>query len=313
MLTEKATYGGYAVTPLLLAWSNFSGAVSVTFGSGALAETSAAMCPVSSLAVPGSKTISSPTARPLVRRSRTPVSPAVAAALSVVLDALPRVLLPAASAARSRYDVPPSPVAGGRLPPVTGRSTQVAPLSIEYCSEVTPTLSLAVTAVVTGPPMYQLPLPVDVEGAAGGLPLRCGGAVGAVDVDISGGVVSSTCPDAGETTISAALSAAADAAIRNTTLSPSLPDHWRSADAATKTRQPAFVNHSLTREIRCHVGDKEPFTMIGSLHSRIHPSLVEVAPVALGEPLLVSPWARGLHRRRGWVVQVWAWLCRALP
>jgi hypothetical protein len=53
---------------------------------------------------------------------------------------------------------------------------------------------VADTFSVTGPAMNQLPLPVEVDGAAGGSPLRCGGALGELLADTTGGVLSVACP-----------------------------------------------------------------------------------------------------------------------
>src|SRR4051812_24970930 len=100
-------------------------------------------------------------------------------------------------------------------------SIQVAPLSVEYCSFVTATSSVAARLSTVGPAcVYQLPLPVDVDGAAGGLPLRCGGAVGvSVPTFSTGAVVSAgVCAGADGTTINAAVSAAAVATMRCTLL-----------------------------------------------------------------------------------------------
>ena len=75
-------------------------------------------------------------------------------------------------------------------PGVIGMSSQVAPSSVEYCSLVTPTSSVAVTLSTVGAVCVNHPLlPVDVDGAAGGLPLRCGAAVGVNVPTLSTGAV----------------------------------------------------------------------------------------------------------------------------
>ena len=48
-------------------------------------------------------------------------------------------------------------------PPVVGRSTHVVPLSVEYCSLLTPTSSVADTFTVTGALVYQLLLPFEID------------------------------------------------------------------------------------------------------------------------------------------------------
>src|SRR5690349_11815905 len=102
-------------------------------------------------------------------------------------------------------------------------SVQVVPLSVEYCSLSTPTSSVAVRFRTTGAAcVNQSLLPVDVDGAAGGLPLRCGAAVGvSVPAFSTGAVVSGPCADADGTTASAAPTAAAIASLRCTLSLPS--------------------------------------------------------------------------------------------
>src|ERR1043165_6561179 len=108
-------------------------------------------------------------------------------------------------------------------PGVMVMSSQVAPASVEYCCFVTATSSVAVTLSTVGAAWVNQPLlPVDVDGAAGGLPLRCGAAVGVnVPTFNTGAVVSGPCADADGTTASAAPTAAAVARMR-CTLSPLL-------------------------------------------------------------------------------------------
>ena len=150
------------------AWSNCSGDCSVTFGAGeaGAGDGIEAIRTVSRVPPTGSRMISSPTARPAVLARRTAVAPAVAAWLSPPLMMPPGVpgdTLPAASIARRRRLLVPSLANGPTEPPVTGRSTQVAPLSVEYCSLATPTLSVADTLTVTGALVYQLLLPVEID------------------------------------------------------------------------------------------------------------------------------------------------------
>src|SRR3954447_20065931 len=86
---------------------------------------------------------------------------------------------------------------------------------MEYWSLVTPTASVTLTVAVTGPAVVnQLLLPVDIDGAAGGLPPRCNGAFGVNATSSAGGVVSVPCADAVEATTSAAPTAAAVASMR---------------------------------------------------------------------------------------------------
>jgi hypothetical protein len=102
-------------------------------------------------------------------------------------------MLPAASKARTRTVFGPSLVIGVVEPPVTGRLTHVAPLSVEYSRRVTPTLSVAEIWSVTPGARNQLPLPVDVEIGATpltGSPLRCAGADGVLPTVTTGALVS---------------------------------------------------------------------------------------------------------------------------
>src|SRR5689334_5603503 len=106
-------------------------------------------------------------------------------------------------------------------------SSQFAPPSVEYCSLVTATSSVAVTFRTVGAVCVNQPLlPVDVDGAAGGFPLRCGAAVGVnVPTFNTGAVVSVPWADAFGTTASAAPTTAA-VANKRCTLSPLLgPDN----------------------------------------------------------------------------------------
>ena len=76
---------------------------------------------------------------------------------------------------------------------MTGRSIQLAPLSVEYCSLATPTLSVADTLTVTGALVYQLLLPVEIDVGAkpyAGSPARWTGADGVVPTVRTGDVVS---------------------------------------------------------------------------------------------------------------------------
>src|SRR4051794_4156267 len=106
------------------------------------------------------------------------------------------------------------PVTDG--PGVIAMSSQVAPASAEYCSLVTATSSVAVMFRTVGAACVNQPLlPVDVDGAAGGLPLRCGAAVGVnVPALSTGAVVSGPCAEAVGTTANAALIAATVASLR---------------------------------------------------------------------------------------------------
>src|SRR3954447_13626551 len=103
-------------------------------------------------------------------------------------------------------------------PGVIVMSSQVTPASVEYCSFVTATSSVAVTFRTVGAACVNQPLlPVDVDGAAGGFPLRCGAAVGVkVPTFRTGAVVSVPWADADGTTASAAPTAAAVASMRCT-------------------------------------------------------------------------------------------------
>src|SRR3954451_24925308 len=165
-------------------------------------------------------TSSSPTVRPFVLESRIAVAPAVAAWLNEMAPpGRPGDTLPAASNARSRRLFVPSLVNGPTEPPVVGKSIQVAPLSVEYCSLVTPTLSVADTFTVTGRLVNQLLLPVDVDVGTkpyAGSPLRCAGADGVLVTVRTGDVVSSGACWAAAfgTAISAAVSAAASTTLR---------------------------------------------------------------------------------------------------
>ena len=87
---------------------------------------------------------------------------------------------------------------------------------------MTATLSVAEMLTTVGAAcVNQLLLPVDVDGAAGGFPLRCGtGETGVSVAALSTGAVVSGCAIAGGTTTRAAVTAAAVASKRCNPLSP---------------------------------------------------------------------------------------------
>ena len=224
----KSRYCAYGCTTVAAAWSNFVGDCSVTFGAGEAGAGDGidAIRTVSRVAPIGSSTSSSPTARPVVLASRSAVAPAVAAWLSPPLmmpPGRPGDTLPAASIARRRRLLVPSLVNGPTVPPVTGRSTQVTPPSVEYWSLATPTLSVADTLTVTGALVYQLLLPVEIDVGAkpyAGSPLRWTGADGVVPTVSTGDVVSGACAPAVGAASSAAETTAAAATRR---CNPTLP------------------------------------------------------------------------------------------